>query len=56
MPVIELNSISSPKTYSGSPISQTLTAQGYDPDGTIAMVEFYSNAELVGSDSAVPMK
>ena len=54
IPVIELNSVSSPISFSGGTISQTLTAEGYDPDGTIATVDFYSNAELVGSDNTRP--
>jgi len=54
-PVVELNAVSSPISFSGGgSISQTLTAEGYDPDGSIAMVDFYSNAELVGSDNTRP--
>jgi hypothetical protein len=56
LPIIELDTVSSPLSFTGSPISQTIRAEGYDPDGTIAMVDFYRNAELVGSDSARPFE
>jgi regulation of enolase protein 1 (concanavalin A-like superfamily) len=53
LPVVSLTAPASGATYT-APASVALTATASDTDGTIAKVEFYSGATLVGTDTSSP--
>ena len=55
-PIIELGAIESPKTFSGSTLSEKLIASARDTDGQIISVDFYINGNLVGSDPSSLMR
>jgi len=53
VPLVALTAPASGATYT-APASMALTATASDTDGTIAKVEFYSGATLVGTDTSSP--
>ena len=52
-PVVTLTAPTNGAVYT-VPTNITLTASAFDPDGTIALVEFYQGANKLGSKSAPP--
>jgi len=54
VPKIELSDIESTASFDGTAFQQTLNATAQDPDGSIAMVTFYSNGTVIGTDSSRP--
>jgi hypothetical protein len=52
-PVVVLTAPATGSTYS-SPATISLSATATDLDGTVALVEFYANGALIGSDAASP--
>jgi regulation of enolase protein 1 (concanavalin A-like superfamily) len=53
LPVVSLTSPASGATYT-APASVDLTATASDTDGSVAKVEFYSGATLLGTDTSSP--
>jgi len=54
VPVIEMESVSSPRTFSGSPQTISLNASAFDPDGKVIEVSFYANGTLLSRDATSP--
>jgi regulation of enolase protein 1 (concanavalin A-like superfamily) len=52
-PTVSLTSPAAEATYT-APATVTITAAASDSDGTVARVEFYAGAMLIGTDTAAP--
>jgi regulation of enolase protein 1 (concanavalin A-like superfamily) len=52
-PLVSVTAPAAGATFA-APATISLTATASDPDGSVAVVEFYANAALIGSDSSSP--
>jgi GH18 family chitinase len=53
-PIISVSNPSNNQNFAAAPSTVSVLAAANDPDGTIALVEFYNGTTLLGSDNSAP--